>query len=162
VAITELLGICEKHKSEILRINLGNGAILVTSLIYDFIYKPEEKLLAINWNRKFIPMISGQMPSGEFLTIDVRMDGVSSTHRYNLALLLQKNIWKLDKQGEFYLSEKLLRETLGLKDKYKEFNVLHTKIVKPTLGHLYDKLGLRLQSRIRGKDVKFWCGEEGS
>lgn len=154
-AIKELIELCEFHKTNSLAIPVAGNGTLHTSLIYEYLHYEEEKLLHINWNPKLIPYISGTMVAGKFLTIDTRMDGVSSSRRYSMYILLANNLWQLEKYGSFALSSLEIRTGLGLiAGEYKELNVLNSKVIKPTLKDIYSKLGINLQCAIkRGKVI---------
>jgi hypothetical protein len=153
-ALTELVEICEYHRSNCLQIPVklanGNTPTLYTSLIYNYIVDTACKTIGINWNPKFVPYISGYMKPGEFITVESVMDSVSSNRRYSMYVLLTQYLWELDKYPDFKISEIMLRHGLGLKDtEYKEFKELIRSIVKPTLVEVYNKLGRRLQCKVR-------------
>lgn len=155
-AMTELIDICRFHKENALAIAIAGNGTLHTSLIYEYIHYEDDRLLFINWNPKLIPYISGTLTAGKFLTIDTRMDGVASNRRYSMYLLIADNLWQLKKQTEFALSSIEIRTSLGLlAGEYKELNVLNSKVIKPTLKDIYNRLGTNLQCTIKKGKVVF-------
>jgi hypothetical protein len=164
-AMQELIKLCEFHKTNALRLEVNVSADYVgtlhTSLIYEFIVIEETGVLLINWNPKFIPYISGNLIPGKFLTIDSTMDGVSSNRRYSMYMLLTKNLYRLEKEGEFWIKENEIREGIGLtKSEYGDLRTLHAKILKPTLGEIYNRLGKSLSSKIVSGRIKLTYKEE--
>jgi hypothetical protein len=139
-----------------IELKLIDGRTLVTNLIHGIIYDKEVRTLVINWNKDFIPLISGNMPKGAFLMADVSMIEVQSTYRYSMYLLVQKNLWKLPIDGMFILRKEEIREQLGLKEHmYKQFKELHRSIIKPTLKDMYNKIGVNLKTKVMGDKVEF-------
>ena len=139
-----------------LSVKLMDGSTLHTTLIYAVKEDIDTGYILIQWNRDFIPYISGQMPKGRFLMVDARMDGVTTNKRYCLYLLIQKHLWKLGSEEVFYLTKQALRDALGLQEQdYKEFKVFNSSLLKPTLKDIYSKLGINLKTKVRGDRVEF-------
>jgi hypothetical protein len=148
-AFNEVLAICKFHKENSLAISVGGSAVLHTSLIYEYREDIDDKTVYINWNPKFIPYISGEMEPGKFLTVDICMDGVPSNRRYSMYLLIAKHLWRLEREGTFSLTKEEIRKGLNLGEtEYKEFNVLNSKVIKPTLEAIKNKLGKSIQVRL--------------
>jgi hypothetical protein len=159
-AFESVIDVIRKLKETSMDITLPDGSVYVTSLIYDFIYNESEKQILINWNSKFIPLISGHMEAGNFLLVDPRISTISSSKRYSLYILIEKNLWQLTRHGKFILTKEEIRTMLNLEEtEYKEFKSLHAKIIKPTLTDIYNKLGIKLVSSVRANKVIFNYGE---
>ena len=155
-AFISILEVLRKLKETSMDIKLPNGSIYVTSLVYDYIYCEEDRKIHVNWNSKFIPLISGHMEAGKFLLADPRITNINSNKRYCLYLLIEKNLWQLCKQVTFVLPKDEIREMLNLQDyEYREFKSLHAKVIKPTLVDIYNKLGVKLITSVRGNRVIF-------
>jgi len=139
-----------------LELKLVDGKTLVTNLIHGIVYEKEKNVLLINWNKDFIPLISGNMLKGTFLMADIAMIEVQSTHRYAMYLLIQKYLWKLARESRFFLGKGEIREQLGLKgSEYKQFKELHRSIIKPTLKDMYNRVGVSLKTKVVGDRVEF-------
>jgi hypothetical protein len=155
-AFTEVLELCKFHKTNALSVPLSGSSILHTSLIYEYREDIETKTIHINWNPKFIPYVSGKMEPGRFLTIDIKMDGVSSNRRYSMYVLLTKYLWRLDKEDTFAISEAEIRKGLNLEvTEYQQFKVLNSKIIKPTLVEIKNRLGIGLEAKLSKGNAVF-------
>jgi len=155
-AFKDLLEIIRKLKETSFDIKLPDNSVYVTSIVYDFLYKEENKTILVNWNKKFIPLISGNMEAGKFMVLDKRIASISSNKRYLMYILIEKNLWKLSKQDLFFIEKQEIRDVLNLlPEEYTEFKSLHAKVIKPTLKDIYNKLGIGLETSIRGSKVLF-------
>ncbi len=151
-----------------LEITLPNNALHVTRLIHSFTYCEEKRLFFIQWNKNFIPLISGQMDAGKFMMLSTEMSTVKSNKRYCLYALLEKNLWRITVGGKngkreayFALTKEEIRNVLGLKDgEYVLFKALHTQVIKKTLQEMYDALGIRIQTKVVRDTVRFSLTQE--
>ena len=145
-----------KLKELDIKVKLPDNRILHTSLIYSFIVDVASRTININWNKNFIPLISGRMEAGNFLMLDTKASTISSNRRYCLYVLLQKYLWKLPIDGAFYIEKQEIRAMIGLKEtEYAEYKALNKWVVKPTLADIHNKLGIGLQAKVLGSKVRF-------
>lgn len=132
-AYTEL----KKHAQDFtkeLRVLLDTGETWVTRIVYDYKFDDSKSALSIRFNNDLIPYISGNMLEGTFFTYDNRLDLVSSNRRYIMGEVIQRNLWKLKKDGKFILTIPDIRFKLNLKEtEYKVYGALYKRIVKETL-----------------------------
>jgi hypothetical protein len=155
-ALTNLEVIARELQERQLDIVLPNGALYVTSLVYGFIIDLDMRTLLIQWNEKFIPLISGHLVGGQFLYVEHLMLKIPSNSRYCLYLLIEKNLWLLNKQVEFTLSKENIINIMHLPEgSYPDFKVITARFIKPTLKDIKDKLGITLYNKVDGNKVKF-------
>lgn len=153
-AFDKLLETVEKLYQADLKITIPSGAVMHTRLVYKYVHDKASKQLFIRWNSTFIPLISGHMEAGKFMEIAVAMVTIPSQTRYQLYLLIQKNLWKLQKAELFVLTKKEVREVMGLKEgQYAKFANLNAQLIKPTLKDIYNKLGIRLKLKVSGEKL---------
>jgi len=121
-----------------------------TSLIYDFLIDKNLRKVTINWNKNFIPLISGEMLPGEFLLPHLRMCGIQSGKRYGLYLEIEKHLWKLGTDKFFTLTKEQIRNALDLEEgEYPEFKIITSRYIKPLMNEIYSGLGIRLSAKPR-------------
>jgi hypothetical protein len=155
-AFDQLLETVDKLYQIDLKVTLPSSAVMHTRLVYKYIHDKASKQLLIRWNSTFIPLISGHMEAGRFMEIAVAMVAIPSQTRYQLYLLIQKNLWKLQKAELFVLTKKEVRDVMGLEDgQYAKFANLNARLIKPTLKDVYNKLGIRLKVKVSGDKLLF-------
>lgn len=155
-AYAELIILVKKYKETTLEVKLDDNRTWYTSIIYDFIGDKELNTIQVQFNKKIIPLISGDMEAGKFCLYDTRMDKVPSSRRYLMGELLQRNMWKIQKYGFFTLKTSEIREELNLKDtEYKEFKALNRSIIQQSIEDLVDNLGISLKSIGNKYEVRF-------
>jgi hypothetical protein len=146
-AFTELRNFAQEFTKE-LYIELDSGETWVTRIVYDYKYDSVNKTLSVRFNKDLIPFISGAMQAGDFVIYDNRMDSVPSNRRFLMGELLQKYLYKLDKDGKFLLPLKDIRKGLNLKEtEYKQYAQLNKVIIKPTLKDFADIQGIYMVSK---------------
>jgi hypothetical protein len=154
-ALTNLEIIARELQERQLDITLPNGALYVTSLVYGFIIDKEMQILLIQWNEKFIPLISGTMLAGKFLLIDQIMLEIPSNNRYCLYVLLEKHLWKLSTKESFAVSKQDILDVIKSSQLERGFKVVMAQFIKPTLKELKNKLGITLHTKVSGNHVLF-------
>ena len=160
-AYKELLDITKKYMDTVLEIKLDNNTVWRTTLIYDLHYNDENCTISVQWNKKIIPLISGEMLKGTFSFYDTRMDKVPSSRRYLMGELIQRNLWKLKKEKFFVLSVPEIRQHLNMKDtEYMEYKEINRTIIKATLKDLEKNLGVKLVAKGNRFRVQFSYIEE--
>lgn len=156
IAYTEVKDIVIKFRNTILPIPLGDGSILYTSIVYDYVLDDSLYRVSIQWNKNLIPFLSGDMIPGDFIYVHDKMAGVSSKKRYILYTLLQKQIYKLRKVNSFSLTLKEIREaTLTYPSEYTEWKAYNVRVVKPALQDIATKLGVYLTAKHKYGVVTF-------
>lgn len=154
-SLTKLEEIARELQARQLDITLPNGSVYVTSLIYGFIIDTSYRTLLIQWNEKFIPLISGTLLGGKFLHYEAIMLELPSANRYCLYLLIEKNLWLLGKQDSFPIAKKDILNMLKSKQTEQQFKVIVAQFIKPTLKDIKNKLGITLYSKVIGSSVSF-------
>lgn len=155
-AFTELRELAIKYKETTLEIPLKDKHIWYTSIIYDFIVNEDNKTIFIQWNKEIIPLISGDMEKGYYGMYIADMDNSRSIANYKLSELIQRNLWLLDKKGEFILETSEIRKITGTESKYKVYSDLRKRIIQPAIDELGKYAGIRLLFKGNSKVVKFW------
>jgi hypothetical protein len=146
-----------KHMEETLFIKLANGSTWGTPLIYDIEFCDEIKFLKIKWNKKVIPLISGNVEKGKFNRYDARMDSISSNKVYLLSELLQRNLYRLSwKPFTFTIPTLEIREVTGTLNTYTDYSELNRNIIKPTIKEMADTIGEHLLYKGNRREVTFW------
>jgi len=154
-AYQELKQFAERF-TESLKIELPTGETWVTRLIYSYKYDDSNISLSIRFNEEIIPYISGDMPKGEFCTYNARLDTVPSNRRYLMGELIQRNLYKLSKEGKFILSIPSIRYALNLKEgEYKVYSGLYQRVIKETLVDLAELSNIYLSVSKRSIGVIF-------
>jgi len=139
---------------------LPNGATLHDQLVYKIIEDKDMQLFLIHWNENFIPLVSGHMKAGDFISPQVSAASFSSNRRYCLYLALIKQLYLLEKQDSFIIPKQEIRSILGLKEgEYSEFKMVNAKVIKPALRDIYAKLGIPITCKIHSSRVIFQYGE---
>lgn len=155
-AMSKAMDIVLKLQELVIEIDLDNGRILMTNLIHKFTCIEAAYILSVNWDKDLLPFIGNTMPSGKFLMVNPAMGEVKSNKRYCMYLLIEKSLWKLDKEESFFLQKLAIRNILGLKDtEYMEFKQLNAKIIQPTLKDMQKILRINLKTKVRGSSVEF-------
>jgi len=155
-AHTELIAIIKKYMETTIQVKLDDDRTWFTSIIYDFVSDSSIKSITVQFNKKIIPLISGTMEAGKFCMYDSRMDKVPSTRRYLMAELIQRNMWKIEKDGYVVLQVVEIREALNmLEGEYKEYKELNRTVIQPTLRDIVDHLGIQLVGKGNRKEVRF-------
>ena len=151
-AYEEVKLFADKLKHIDLKIKLGSS-IWITSFIYDYVYDDLNKTIHIQWNKKIIPAISGEMLPGTFCYYDSRMDSVSSNKSYRLAELLQRYLWHIRQHGSYQLDIDLIRKQTGTEKLYIEYKELNRWVIQPALKDLEKHIGVKLDAiKKRGAD----------
>lgn len=133
----------------------GNRTTL-TSIIWKVDADKDIGTILVLWDSDFIPLISGHMVAGEFISPRIAASAFQSNRRYCLYLLLEENLHILQKQDNFTLTKQEIRHTLGLKEgEYSEFKMVNAKIIKPALKDMYNKFGIPLTAKISSNRVIF-------
>jgi hypothetical protein len=152
----QVLSIANKLRDTSFTLDLSNGYKINTSLVYEVIYTDDPYIVKINWNRKFIPYISGNMRSGTFITIDPITSTIKSQKRYSLYLLIHKSLWKLGQNDVFYITKADIRLQANVQEgEYKEYKELNRTLLQPTLKDIGNKLGIHLKTKVVGDRVEF-------
>ena len=156
-AFTELTELVTKYKETTLKIPLDDNTIWHTSIIYDFITDKSSNTIQVRFNKKIIPLISGDMEKGKYCLYDGRLDVIPSNRRYLMGELIQRNIWKLEKYGFFILHVAEIREKIGLlSTEYIDFKDLNRCIIQASIKDVKKQLDIHIKARgsVR-KGVKF-------
>lgn len=157
-AYTELLELITKYREEV-EIPIEGNKIWCTSIIYDYIRDDEAKSIQVQFNRKIIPLISGNMTPGNFCSYDDRMDKVPSNRRYLMGELIQRNLWQLKDKDSFTLTIQAIREGINLKEgEYREYKELNRCIIQKTIKDLADNLGIKMVAKGNKSRVVFSRG----
>jgi len=158
-AYTKAVASAKKLRDTPLDITLPDGSGIYTSIVHEVKYFDSLQSLAIYWNPDFIPLVSGQMEASKFMFPCVQMAATSSHSRYALYVLLEKHMWKLDKEIEGYkivLPKLEVKETLSATEKYyDEWKNVTRKYIKPTLAEITRLLGISLVAKVKGNNVIF-------
>lgn len=155
-AFNKALEVANKLLITPLSYTLPSGATHTTTLIYDIIHDMNMRVFLVNWNKNFIPLISGHMKAGEFISPRVGASSFSSNKRYCLYLMLEKYLHLLEKQNTFIIPKQEIRSILGLKEgEYSEFKMVNAKIIKPALKDIYNKFGIPLTVKVSRDRVIF-------
>lgn len=160
-AYQELVDIAKKYMDTVLEIKVDKSTTWRTTIIHDMTYDDNLYTIAIQWNKKIIPLISGEMIKGSFCYYDSRMDKVPSSKRYLMGELLQRNLWKLKKQAFFVLKVPEIRYHLNIQDdEYQEYKELNRTIIKATLKDLEKNLNIKLYAKGNRHQVRFSYKQE--
>lgn len=155
-AYKELIILVKKYRDTELEVKLDESRTWCTSIIYDYIIDKDFHTIQVQFNKKIIPLISGDMDVGKFCMYDTRMDKVPSSRRYLMGELIQRNMWKITKYGFFTLKTSEIREELSLGPKeYEEFKALNRSIIQQSLEDLVDNLAISLKSVGNKYEVRF-------
>lgn len=155
-AYEELIELVTKYKETTVKIPLDDNRTWHTSLIYDFIVDRSLYTIQVQFNKKIIPLISGEMEAGKFSIYNSKLDTISSNKRYMMCELLQRNMWKIQKFGYFILTISEIREAINLQEhQYKEFKALNRSIIQASIKDLADNLGIRLKATGNKVKVRF-------
>ena len=154
-AYTELKELLYIYKKT-LEIPLPTGETWVTSLIYDFKYDDDNLILSARFNEKIIPYLSGDMEKGTYCLYDNKMGTVPSNKRYIMGEVIQRNLHKLGKLGEFTLSLPYIRGELNLKiTEYRVYSDLYKRVIKETLKDLADIKEVYLTAKKTSRGITF-------
>jgi len=155
-AYEELIDLVTKYMETTVKIPLDTDKTWHTSLIYDFIADKSDFTIQVQFNKKIIPLISGEMEAGKFSVYNSKLDAIPSSKRYKMCELIQRNMWRIKKFGFFLLTVPEIREALNLKDhQYKEFKALNRSIIQASIKDLAGNLGIRLRSTGNMRRVRF-------
>jgi len=155
-AFAKALEVAKKLRDTSFTVILPNGMNYTSSLVFSIVDDIDMGLFLINWNENFIPLISGHMKAGEFISPRVAASSFSSNKRYCLYLMLEKHLHLLEKQDTFIIPKQEIRNILGLKEgEYSEFKMVNAKIIKPALKDIYNKFGIPLTAKISSNRVIF-------
>ena len=155
-AFREVVDLATKYKETTFQIKLDKNITWYTSLIYDFVIDEKLYTVEVQWNKKIIPLISGEMEKGKFSLYDGRMDRIPSSKRYALSELLQRNLWQLKKKPYFELTVRDIRDMLGMQEgEYPLFSEFNRSVIKPTLKDLEKHLNIKLQVKGNRHKVRF-------
>ena len=135
-------------------VTLPNNTKIYTSIVYDVI--ATEMALSIYWNKDFIPIVSGMMDTASFMFPRVAMAGISSSKRYALYLLIEKNLWRLVKSSMFSLEKEEIREVSQITgSSYDKWSAVTRRVINPTLESIYNTIGIELVVRTGRSSVEF-------
>lgn len=135
-------------------VTLPNDTKLYTSIVYDIL--ATEASLSIYWNKNFLPIVSGMMDTASFMFPRVAMAGVSSSKRYALYLLIEKNLWRLAKSGTFSLDKEEIKEVAQIEgSSYDKWSAVTRRVINPTLESIYNILGIELIVKTGRSEVEF-------
>lgn len=150
-AFTEAEKIVKEWFTKAYEFPLVNGKYYYSTLIVTAEINVKYKTISIKWNDDFIPLISGKMPPGQFISVNIKMSKTSSKMRYVLYEALQKKIFKLFNKGTNYIeySVEELRKITDCEDKYLDFGDFNKSVIKPTLDDIYKNTGLKLYATKR-------------
>jgi hypothetical protein len=139
---------------------LPNGLTLHDQIVYKILEDKTMKLFLIHWNTNFIPLVSGHMRAGDFITPAIAAASFSTNRRYSFYLLLEKYLYLLHTQDSFTITKDEIRERLQIQPtEYIEFKMLNAKVIKPALKDIYDKLGIPLVVKVKNTRVMFSYGD---
>ena len=155
-AYEELIDLVTKYMETTVKIPLDTDKTWHTSLIYDFIVDKSDFTIQVQFNKKIIPLISGEMEAGKFSIYNSKLDVIPSSKRYKMCELLQRNMWKIKKFGYFILTVPEIRDAINIKDhQYREFKALNRSIIQASIKDLASNLGIRLKSTGNMNRVRF-------
>lgn len=154
-AFAQAVSSAQKLKDEQLEVQVTSGLYYTTSIVHSFLEEREYGLLAINFDRIFLPLVTGNLPAGKFYMPIVEMHTLSSPYTIRMYHLLEQNLWKLQTEPYFVLSIAKIRQTLQLEDKYPRTNTLVDKFVKPTLRALANISKYNLEYKVVKESIKF-------
>lgn len=155
-AYEELIELVTKYKETTVKIPLDDNRTWHTSLIYDFIVDRSLYTIQVQFNKKIIPLISGEMEAGKFSIYDAKLDKISSNRRYMMCELIQRNMWKIQKFGFFILTIPEIRSGINLKEtEYKQFKDLNRGIIQASIKDIASNLGIRLKATGNKVKVRF-------
>lgn len=155
-AYEELIDLLLRYRETTLKIPLDTDKTWHTSLIYDFIVDRRDFTIQVQFNKKIIPLISGEMEAGKFSIYNSKLDTIPSNKRYKMCELLQRNMWRVQKFGYFILTVPEIREAINLKEhQYKDYKALNRGIIQPSIKDLASNLGIRLKSTGNMNRVRF-------
>lgn len=155
-AYKQVLEIATNLRDTSFTLKLVNGYDLTTSLVYSILSSEKDCVISINWNKKFIPFISGIMPAGKFVMLEPSMVTIKSQKRYSLYILLKTHLWELAHYGKFSITKDTIREVLRIEEtEYTAYKELNKWLIKPTLKDMYKLTGVNLTTKVIGTRVEF-------
>lgn len=139
-----------------IELEFSNGARHHTSLLYSFTEYPESKTIMVAWNKNFIPLLSGHLRAGAFISPLVAAASFSSNKKYLLYLLMERYLHVLNTSKSFVVSKEDIRKELNLAPtEYLEFKSLNAKVIKPALKDISIKLGINIVGKVKGDRMIF-------
>lgn len=156
-AFTELTDLITRYKETTLKIPLDDNTVWHTSIVYDFITDKATNTIQIKFNKKIIPLISGDMEKGRYCLYDGRLDVIPSNRRYLMGELIQRNMWRIDKHGFFILQVKDIRESINLlPTEYMDFKDLNRCVIQASIKDVKKQLDIHIKAKGSvKKGVKF-------
>lgn len=153
----KLIESAKRLRDAAIEIRLADGSILYGGLFAAIQYNTDPMYMRIKWNDYFLPLISGKMEAGKFLFPSVEMVKLPE-RKYSLYLLIEKNLYKLDKNESFLLQKEVILSSLRLEfdsKMAKTFKEVSRLYIKPTLKALYLKTGISLTYKVIANKVEF-------
>jgi hypothetical protein len=157
-AYNEIVKTIEVMRVTPLKFPISGGGIFTTSIIHSHIAQEDPYLVFIDLDKALVPMLSGELPSGQFLLADPIMDSLKSSKRYTFYLHVKKQLWKLKKQPSFIVPITDVRVAFGLSDnQYPETRRIVEKLIKPALKDIQIKLGIALKAKatLAGIEISY-------
>ncbi len=157
-AYKEIVKTIEVMRVTPLKFPISGGGVFTTSIVHSHIAQEDPYLIFIDLDKALVPMLSGELPPGQFLLADPIMDSLRSSRRYTFYLHVKKHLWKLKKQPSFIIPIADVRSAFGLaEDQYTVNRTLVAKLVKPTLQDIREKLGIALnvKTTLAGIEISY-------
>jgi plasmid replication initiation protein len=119
-------------------------------------YNDTTQSIIVKWREDTIPLISGTLRFGTFLTTNDKFCLTSSSKRHAFMEYLQSRIHELAKKDYFDIRVTELREKLHLKDEYPIFADFRKRVIEPSLEDFNNisEVRLRVEYKRIGRSVE--------
>lgn len=157
-AYKEVVSTIEVMRATPLKFPTTGGGLFTTSIVHSHIAQEEPYIVLIDLDKALVPLLSGEIPAGQFLLADPVMDTLKSPRKYAFYLHVKKQLWRLEKQTSFIIQLKDTRKAFNLQDdQYPEAHKLAQKLIKPVLKDIHVKLGipLKVKSTLQGFEISY-------